>query len=423
MTRQTERRSAAWWTLGLSLVAACGVYDRGAEPEPRGVTQQALDFVCPEGCTCTCTGGSGGSAGTGGSTSGPPAATCDLSRFSAGVWQRMPQPVGNMGTNGHDHVFSQGVAVDANNPGTVYLSISGYNDATWNAVPGGLFRTRDCGATWSRVGAFDQPLNVRVNRANSNELYVGSGVRGSTMGFWYSGDAGATWTKRAFPSNSSVAQQFNDVYHVDVDPGNFSHVLVSFHYPGQNSYNAAGLLESRDKGVTWTVHAPISGWSGQAGGSIHFLYDLAHGQGNGSTWLYTTQGAGMWRSNNAGGSWAQVTRENQMHGGNQLYYATNGAAYVGAVGHPLRSPDNGVTWQSLGATETGHFGAVGGDGSKLYAVKFFGGTMYSSSEADGANWTAGAFVPGGAYEFAYDSTNRITYGSMWDGGLWAVKKP
>jgi hypothetical protein len=199
-------------------------------------------------------------------------------------------------------------------------------------------------------------------------------------------------------------------------------VLVSFHYPGQNAQGAAGLLESKDRGVTWTVHAPISGWSGQAGGSIHFLYDLAHGKGNASTWLYTTQGAGMWRTTNAGAAWSRVTTENQMHGGNQLYYSTNGTAYVGSVGRPLRSADNGATWQSVSGTATGHFGAVGGDGSKLHALQFFGGSMYSSSESDGTNWAAGATVPGGAYEFAYDASNRVLYGSMWDGGLWVLRK-
>jgi hypothetical protein len=111
-----------------------------------------------------------------------------------------------------------------------------------------------------------------------------------------------------------------------------------------------------------------------------------------------------------------------VHGGNQLYYSSNGAAYLGAVYHPLRSLDNGASWQSLTGTESGNFGAVGGDGTKLYTVKVFGGSVYSSSETDGTNWTAGAFVPGGVYEFSYDATNRVLYGSMWDGGLWAVKK-
>lgn len=402
-----------------------------ADQERFSSLRENLDFVCPAGCTCSCEGGSGGAAGSlgasgrsgasgaGGSTAGSgnaagaggSAPRCDLSAFTTGVWRKtLGQPSSSSGT---------GIVLDPSNPGTVYVGLQGYGSAD------GVFRSQNCGATWTELGNFIAPQQVRVNPANPNELYVGAGVgTPATNGFYYSSNRGASWVLRAYPS--TLTQQFNDTYHIGVDPTNFDHALVSFHYPGSNQYNAAGILETFNKGATWREIAPISAWANQAGTTIEFLYDPATGQGNAQTWLYGTQAAGFWRTTNSGATWTQVSTRNQTHGGNSLYYASNGTLYSGSAYHPMRSVNNGASWTELTGTTYGYFQAVGGDGVNLYTFQWGGGRMNTSTEAsNGATWnTNGVNIPGGPFEFTrLDRVNRIMYVSAWEGGVWAVKVP
>ena len=82
-----------------------------------------------------------------------------------------------------NHVFCQGVAIDARNPGTLYLCICAYDVAK-----GGLHKTTDGGTTWKKIGNLDEPLHVAIDPADSNHLYCVDGVRGATLGFWVSKD-------------------------------------------------------------------------------------------------------------------------------------------------------------------------------------------------------------------------------------------
>lgn len=393
--------------LSLLLVPlACSTYSG----EHTDSTQQALDFVCPAGCVCTC------DPGEPPPPNPPPSAgNCDLSGYSPGVWRATKGQPSVTGT-----YIAQGIAIDPNTPGTVWIAMSSMSSPT--TTTSGLFKSTDCGATWTKMGTLSQPLQVRINPRNSAEMYAGCGVGGLNNGFFYSSDAGKTWTERS--GWSEAVARFDDVYHIAVDPSNFAHALVSFHYSGTNQYNASGIAETFDKGATWREHAPISGWSGTTGSVVDFLYDPATSQGNSATWLYSTQSKGFWRTTNSGASWTQVSTKDQSHGGNALLYA-GGWLYSGGTYYPMRSSNNGATWQDLTDTSYGYYMAIGTDGSKLYTVKWGGG--YLNSSTDGLDWTAHSAqgeIPGGAYEFTrFDPTNRILYAGMWQGGVWAMKVP
>ena len=47
----------------------------------------------------------------------------------------------------------------------------------------------------SGVGYVDEPIRVRIDPKNTQHIYVGDGVRGSTMGFWVSTDGAETFTQ------------------------------------------------------------------------------------------------------------------------------------------------------------------------------------------------------------------------------------
>src|SRR5207237_82425 len=66
----------------------------------------------------------------------------------------------------------------------------------------------------------------------------------------------------------------------------------------------AGVLESKDGGMTWIAHPPRDGF-GQ-GDAIHFLYKPELGIGDSNTWLFSTQSGTRYRTIDAGKNWIQV---------------------------------------------------------------------------------------------------------------------
>jgi hypothetical protein len=163
-----------------------------------------------------------------------------------GVWKKITPESVTM-TPGN-HVFCQGVTLDARNPKTLYLCVCAYD-----AKKGGLFKTTDGGSTWKKVGHLDEPLHVVIDPSDSNHLYCVDGVRGATLGFWESKDGGENWTMpEGFKTATQKPVGTRDLYSIAVNPTDFKHILVSFHSPwaGKN----CGVLESKDGGASWVAH-------------------------------------------------------------------------------------------------------------------------------------------------------------------------
>jgi hypothetical protein len=317
--------------------------------------------------------------------------------------------------------FGQGFAFDPRVPSTLYLSIENFD-----VTRVGLYKSTDSGATWQRIGNLDEPIRVRVDPADSNHLYAGDGVRGSTLGFWVSTDAGKTWAEPAAWTSLPASNNnffIDDVYDIAVDGADFNHVLVTSHSPwgtGRTDYwnGSAGVLETTDGGGSWIVHTPMSGWG--AGHDIWFL-------GSSGSWLLGTQSAGYWRTTNSGASWTQVSTENMAHGGGQLYRTAAGTFFVSCANGVLRSSNGGATWTLASIAFST---SVYGDGQQLYTHYGYGGgaaPWLVSPESDGSTWTnynGGAqMFTDGPFEMAYDGPHGILYSSNWGNGLWALKVP
>jgi hypothetical protein len=337
-----------------------------------------------------------------------------------GVWTRITPPGVTM-TN-DNHVFCQGVTLDPANPATIYLCVCAYD-----VSKGGLYKTTDGGATWSKIGPLDEPIHLAIDPHNSKHLYCVDGVRGATQGFWVSHDGGLTWTDP--PGFDTITQKpvgTRDLYSVAVDPADFQHVLVSFHSPWSDSRNC-GVLESKDGGATWVAHNPPDGSEGGYGMAIFFLYNPATHQGDRNTWLFTAQQGGFFRTTDAGATWSLVYPKQMTHGGDQLYRTQDGTLYAGAYQYPVRSVDNGITWQALtkGLVYSWYMG-VCGDGTNLYiACSNDKEPFFTSPERDGLTWTA---YNGGRqtfssepFEMRYDPRHHILYAASWGEGLLALK--
>ncbi|MEO7424606.1 MAG: hypothetical protein ABI036_05420 [Fibrobacteria bacterium] len=340
--------------------------------------------------------------------------------LTPGVWKNITPSSAQVDRD--SNIFCQGMAIDPSHPSTLYLGICAFDVAK----PVGLYKSIDAGSTWRRVGNLDEPVHVVVDPKNSNHLYCVDGVRGNTIGFWISNDGGETWTKPAgFLAATANPVGTQDLYSIATDPGDFNHVLVSFHSPW-SGMNNAGVLESKDGGMSWMAHNPPAGSLGGYGMAIFFLDYPQHGMGDAKTWLFTAQAGGFFRTSDGGASWSQVFDKQMTHGGNQIYCSKTGVLYSGGYQYPARSTDNGLTWTQIktGLDYSWYMG-VSGDGVNLYIGNT--GThrpIFVSPESDGLTWTA---YQGGAqtfdsepFEMFYDSANGIMYSANWE-GLYALK--
>src|SRR6478736_693588 len=361
-----------------------------------------------------------------------------LPALKVGVWTDITPPGLNLkccpGTGGNGYGLPQ-FAIDASDPRKIIVCIDTM----------GLWKTNNGGTSWELMGKddpnhytddtttyIDSPIAIKIDPNNSNHLYATQGVRGKALGFWVSTDGGANWTKPA--GFKAIAKDTtNDVTWLTVDPSDFKHVIVGSHaaWPGKSN---AGFIESKDGGSTWVAHQPMPSWSGGSMG-IHFLYSPKLGIGNSSTLLVSTDGDGFWKTTDDGANWKQVAKDISVpHGGNEIYYASNGWIYAGAAGWPARSHDNGDTWEHLkdNGIPSGTYYSVHGDGTTLYtSISYTGDNAkgmplpYSvSPESDGKTWTTmpgGQTFTDGPFMQRFDSANNILYSANWDAGFLALK--
>jgi hypothetical protein len=321
------------------------------------------------------------------------------------------------------------IEIDPQNLATLYLSIDQQ----------GLWKSTDAGSTWTLLGAppatfgpstkyLDSPGEIRVDPKNSTHLYATQGVRGTSLGFWVSTDGGQTWS---WPPGFTaiVPMATNDMALLAIDPTDFNHVLISSHSPWQSG--TAGILETKDGGMTFVLHPPASNWgTGTLG--INFLFSPERGIGDSQTWLVSVDGDGTWRTKDGGMTWAQVSTYGAVHGGNHLLYFTTNAIYAGGNNQILRSTDQGESWSYVGPRFQDGYYQVIGDGNVLYAQESNTGAnsvgpqpYVTSPESDGVQWTpyqGGAqLFSDGPYTMRFDPVNRIVYSANWRAGLWALK--
>jgi len=353
-------------------------------------------------------------------TSGPLTPTVGPSTVpnsTPGSWVNIsPAGVSTDFNNPPSNYGFQTVVADPNHPGTLYVGTN-YQ---------GIYKSTNSGASWGRIdkpGVNGITLDGRnwclsMDYFNSNIMYACNGY-GGNQGVFKSTDGGVTWNNMLTQANFS--NQTADVYDITTDPLLTNHILVSFHSPwGSNPSGDAGILESKDGGATWILHNPQSGW-----GAGHYIFFM----GNSNTWLLGTQGDGFWKTTDSGATWTQVSTQNMMHGAGQLYHASNGAWYVGALNTLLRSTNNGDSWTQVGVSNQDGYNAVIGDGTTLYAQSANTGSnttglnhYITSPESDGTNWTQmnNQTFTDGPMSMSYDSVNKIVYSSNWAGGVWRL---
>ena len=346
------------------------------------------------------------------------------------------------------HVASIGaVAVAPSNPNIVYVGTGEQVDGN------GVYKSTDAGATWTNVGLADTKLinSVLIDPRNPDTVLVGAqgerGAASAARGVFRSTDGGKTWTNVLFKDGRT------GVVDMCFDPGDRRVVFAALLHreggfgPTPKSPEQDGwIYKSTDSGATWK---PLSekGLPTESRGRI----GVAVAPGNRGQRVFAIMNQGLFRSDDAGASWRQITKDPRVVGNfyfskvyvdpknanavfvmhTSVYRSTDGGetfvAYKGAPGgddyHVLWidpentqrmilgvdqgatvSLDGGRSWSSWFNQPTGQFYNVTTDNQfpyHVYAEQQDSGTAAVPSRSDYGEITYRDWFSVGGFEFGY----------------------
>jgi photosystem II stability/assembly factor-like uncharacterized protein len=190
------------------------------------------------------------------------------------------------------------LAVDPTNPDLLYIGAAG----------GGVWKSEDAGKSWTSLW-FDQPsLNIgslAIDPRNPDVILCGTGeANGSAdsypgAGVFRSADAGKSW-KLLAAAGPKLPRRIGVIA---FDPFDSNHVRLGG--VRHSSADVAGMFVSHDAGKTWTRDTGIS--------PLDYWCNAIVFHPTAKDVLFATideQGShnGIWRSDNGGTSWKQLTK-------------------------------------------------------------------------------------------------------------------
>ena len=199
---------------------------------------------------------------------------------SDGLPKERPQPNTMWGEG-----YARALAVDPNNPKTVYLGIDG--DPSPGKMGGGIFKSEDGGSTWNQLP--NQPKSRRmfyglaVDPTDSKRLFWAT--CGPNGGVYRSQDGGASW--------QSVFTQDAWIFNLLVSPAGVAYAA------GKN------LWRSTDHGATWKQLTKF------AGGTVIGM-DIDPRDPNtmwisATSWNLGSQDGGVFKTTDGGATWQDIT--------------------------------------------------------------------------------------------------------------------
>jgi hypothetical protein len=411
---------AATFAGGLSLsLAQCsgGSGASGAQPQGDGSTAPDAGVVAREGGDAPAAGGDGGPSSSDAGAAdareeivGVVDAGACPSLPGAGQWQNVTPPASDAGTSA--------IAVRPDYPSTVYAGVQGK----------GIFRSVDCGASWSLVStgthasdmSSGNPWSIAIDPVAPDTMYVVEGYGSS--GLWKSTNGGVDWQNVLTDPTVTAAFYANGfITGVDIDPTDHTHLVVESH--GNCSTGATCAAESTNGGSSWTLVDMKAAGAWSENSSIAIL--------DRTTWIYCGLFSGMFRTADEGATWQPVDAGGALPSCNyydpRVWLDSTGRTYVPAIAYTgaglLQSQPNGnATWTLVPGSPQA---TVLMPTEKNLILSGRGSPFWIASQSDPTTWTTlatpASWASGSSGVFlAYDGAHHVLYSSNWGGGLWQL---
>ena len=208
-------------------------------------------------------------------------------------------PLGSMGA----------IEVALSDPNIVYAGTGSSKIRSNVSIGRGIYKSTDAGRTWKFSGLRDvgQISTVRVHPANPDIVYVAAlgnpFIDSKERGIYKSTDGGANWKKVLFVSESAGAAD------LEIQPGS-PNVLFACMWHGQrkpwtiiSGAREGGIYKSNDAGETWAKLA--GGLPGELFGRSNVAISAAM-PNRIYALIEAKPGSGLYRSEDDGGSWNLV---------------------------------------------------------------------------------------------------------------------
>lgn len=253
------------------------------------------------------------------------------------------------------------LAVDQNNPDTVYVG-TGEANLSSDSYPGiGLYKSSDAGKNWHLLAASDKtglPKRIgviAVDPFDSKHIAIGgvgyaevSATGKDCGGLYVSADRGVSWQRQTFISSSNYWCH-SIVFH----PKTKGTIFASFTEQGMKS----GIWRTTDGGKKWehlTKGLPSPALFGRTSLAIspsnpEVVYAFAKNEASGDSDLLL----GVFRTANGGDSWKEISGahfkdEGQISYGNSIVVHPTDPDHVICGGVDLhRTKDGGKTWKRV----------------------------------------------------------------------------
>ena len=321
------------------------------------------------------------------------------------------------------------VAVARSNPDIVYVG-------TGEQTPGdGMYKSTDAGATWTHIGLDSTKYisSVIVDPRNPDIVVVGVldhpilGADGpdNTRGIYKTTDGGATWKRTLLDSKDDLA----GISDMVADPGNPRVVYAAMWHPRafrDSLSRGAGdqdawIYKSTDEGSTWTK------LSGDGLATPLGRVGLAVAPGNHGRRVFLIAGPGLFRSDDAGQNWSQITKDPRISGNVYICHV-----YVDPTNPDIVYVMQTTTYRSTdgGKTFVAYRGAPGGDDYHVMWIDptnsqhmILGVDQGATISMDGGKtWSSWYNQPTG--QFYHVTTDNqfpfVAYGAQQDSGTAAV---
>ncbi len=258
------------------------------------------------------------------------------------------------------------IAVAASNPDVIYVGSGEGLQRPDLSVGDGVYRSSDGGRTWRHMGLADaqQIASIVVDPRDANRVYVA--VMGhpygpnAERGVFRTTDGGTTWEKVLYKDKDTGAME------LAFDPKNARIIYADLWSarlgPWENgtfSGPGSGLFKSTDGGTTWRPLTRGLPTFAQGLGRIGLGVAPSDGKRIYAMVDASAELGGLYRSDDAGTSWAKVNGDTRLWGRGSDFAAVK----ADPVNRDIVYVANTSTYRSIdgGATFTAIKGAPGGD--------------------------------------------------------------